>query len=270
MNGPRRSCIFCDNPVDSKEHIWSMWMHPFLEEGVPKTTYNRHTITRSPDGSEERTGPSGKPGAVHDIQVRAVCRPCNQGWMNDREMQVRPFLEPMLKGEDVTIAPDQMTQLAQWCAHKFLVMEHAAQGTALTPKADRIALKERGEIPSYFRIYAGNHISKSRSASIRRSHVFALTAQQPLPPLGEMDRNVQTISLVIGKLFIHLNAARIDGFELEEAYFVSRVWDECRIWPDANSLLTWPHRPLLDDAGLQTMSMGIDQIQRSKRATWIM
>jgi hypothetical protein len=84
-----------------------------------------------------------------------------------------------------------------------------------------------------------------------------------------MDRNIQTISLVMGRLFIHLNAARVDGFDIESVYIVTRVWDECRIWPDPNSSLIWPHRPALDNAGLFTMSDGIEQIQKSKKTTWI-
>lgn len=269
MNAPRRQCIFCLNPVDSKEHIWSQWMHPFLDEGNEKKNYNRHTITRDPDGSEELSGPTGKPGGVFDIQVRAVCRPCNQGWMNNREQEVRPFLEPMLKGEAITTTLAQMTGLAQWCAQKFIVMEHAARGTALTPRADREALRTGGQIPSYFRIYVGNHLSKSRSASIRHSHTLALSADGPVPPLDGMDRNIQTISLVVGKLFIHLNAARVEGFDIEGAYFVSRVWDECRIWPNPNSSHSWPHRPLLDNAGLGVMSAGIEEICKSDKVKWV-
>lgn len=269
MNAPRRQCIFCQNPVDSKEHIWSQWMHPFLNEGSEKKNYNRHTISREPDGSEKLTGPTGKPGGVFDIQVREVCRPCNQGWMNDREQEVRPFLEPMLKGEAITITVDQMAELARWCAQKFVVMEYAARGTALTPRPDREALRTGGQIPPYFRIYMGNHVSKSRSASIRHSHTLALSADGPVPPLDGMDRNIQTISLVVGKLFIHLNASRVDAFDFEGTYFVSRVWDECRIWPDPNSSHSWPHRPLLDNAGLSIMSDGIEQMIRSEKVKWL-
>jgi hypothetical protein len=244
-------------------------MHPFWDEGNEKRSYNRHTISRDPDGSEELNGPTGKPGQVFDIQIREVCRSCNQGWMNDREQKVRPFLEPMLKGEATTITPEQMTEFARWCAQKFMIMEHAARGTALTPRADREALRTGGKIPPYFRIYVGNHVSKSRSASMRHSHTLAVSADGPVPPLDGMDRNIQTISLVVGKLFIHLNAARIDDFDFEGTYFVSRVWDECRIWPEPNSSHSWPHRPLLDNAGLSIMAAGIEQIRKSEKVKWL-
>ncbi len=244
-------------------------MHSFLADGHAQRNYNRHTISRKPDGTEELSGPTGKPGGVFDIQVREVCRPCNQGWMNDREQGVRPFLEPMLKGDPITTTPEQMARLAQWCAQKFIVMEHASRGTSLTPRPDREALRIAGQIPPYFRIYMGNHLSKSRSASRRDSLTLSLSAAGPVPPLNGMYRNIQTISLIIGKLFIHLNAARVDGFDFESTYFVSRVWDECRIWPDPNSSHSWPHRPLLDNSGLSTMSSGIELISKDKKTKWL-
>ncbi len=265
----RRQCIFCDNRVDSKEHIWSQWMHPFLGEASSRSRYNRHTISRVPHGPEKVFGPTGKPGGPFNIQVREVCEPCNNGWMGRQEQRARPFLESMLKGEPVVTSSDQIAELALWCAQKFIVIEHASRGTALTPRSDREALRTDRKIPPYFRIYAGNHTSESRSGLIRHSHTLSLSPAGPKPPLDGMDRNIQTISLIVGKLFIHLNAARIDGFNFEETYFVSRVWDECRIWPDPNSSHRWPHRPSLDDAGLSTMSAGIDQITRSEKARWL-
>lgn len=267
MNQPRRQCIFCDGLIGrgSKEHVWSQWMHDLLE-GKPSGKYNRHTITRWPNGREETTGPTGKPGNVFDIQVRAVCGDCNSGWMNRREGEVRPFLEPMIKGEPITLTPLQVETLAKWCAHKFIVMEHAAHDTSLTPWEDRVALREHGTIPDYFRIYIGNHASKHRAISVRHSHTLALSLAGPSPPLDGTSRNIQTITILMGRLFIHLNAARVDGFEIESRYLIPRVWNECRIWPNPNAASTWPHRPLLDDSGLSMVANTLDTLTESHKA----
>ena len=253
MSKPQKQCIFCDNPAGSKEHIWSSWMHDLLE-GQAGGTYNRHTITRWPDGRVEKTGPAGKSGGVFNIQVRAVCSSCNSGWMNRAEGAVKPFLGKMIKGDPVTLNAEQIAALARWCAQKFVVMEHAAHETTLIPRSDRVALKEHGVIPPYFRIYVANHVSSSKSGSVRHSHTLALSDEGPTPPLDATERNIQTISLLMGRLFIHLNAARVDGFDIESRYFVTKVWDECRIWPDPNCSLSWPSRPLLDNSGLSMVS----------------
>lgn len=267
MVAERRYCVFCDNPVASKEHIWSKWMHPLLEGN--KAGYDRRTITRWRDGNEEITGPVGKPGNVADIRVRAVCKFCNNGWMNRQEQLVRPFFGPMIKGDQITIEPDQLQALAVWCAIKFIVMEHSEIATALTPKNDRVSLRELSKIPEYFNIYVGNHNSKSFSGSIRHSHTMALSTEGPKPPLDNTERNIQTITLLMGRLFIHLNAASVDGFEIEGAYWISRIWDECRIWPNPNCSFVWPHRPLLSDDGLAMVGNTLDTLLKSRKTVWL-
>lgn len=263
----RKVCIFCDNPVTSKEHIWSKWMHPLLDGN--KFGYNRQTITRWPDHKEHISGPLGKPGNVSDIQVRAVCKTCNNGWMNRQEQLVRPFFEPMIKGENTLLNSEQLRELSVWCAIKFIVMEHSAIGTAVTPRDARLKLREEGKIPEYFRIYTGNHNSKSLSGAVRHSHTISLSAVGPKPDLNGTDKNIQTITLLMGRLFIHLNAARVDGFEIEKAFWISRVWDECRIWPNANCSLTWPRRPLLSDTGLAMIANTLDTLFTSGKVTWL-
>lgn len=267
MNKLRRTCIFCNNYVDSKEHVWPTWMHELLD-GNPMGKYNRQTINRHPSGAEEVSGPTGKPGNVFNIQVRAVCRQCNNGWMSIKEGEVKPFLELMVAGTPVTITSAQVELLAKWCALKFIVMEHSSVGTSLTPLSDRIAFKENGDIPPYFRIYVGNHLSKARSAAARHSHTLSLSPNGPVPPLDGTNRNIQTISIILGRIFIHINAARIDGFSIEDNYFVTRIWDECRIWPDPNCALSWPHRPAPDNEGLFAISNALQAISSSPNVKW--
>lgn len=266
MNHNRKNCIFCDDFVDSKEHVWSKWMH-YLLRTTKNGKYNRRTTTRTPDGLTSTSGPLEKSGEVFNIQVRAVCKKCNNGWMSQLESQVRPFLESMIVGKVTIISPEQQLSLARWCAQKFIVMEHASNNAALTPKFDRIALKNQSKIPQYFRIYAGNHISKCKSATIRHSHTLSLSLDDPMPSLDGMDRNIQTISIIMGRLFFHLNAARINNFSIEENFVIPRIWNECRIWPNPNSKIIWPHRPFLDESGLSLMGDSLNEFIKSSKVT---
>ena len=154
-----------------------------------------------------------------------------------------------------------------------MVMEHSTLQTAVTPRSERLALKEHGAIPKHFRIYVANHNSKHKSGAVRNSHTVALSTDGPSPPLDGTDKNAQTISLLIGKLFIHLNSVRLNGLDIESRYFISRVWDECRIWPDPNCSLSWPHRPLLDDKGLFKVGNALETLVSAHmgagKAVWI-
>ena len=268
MNKPRKKCIFCSNPVDSKEHLWSVWMHRHLGQPIA-TRHNRHTITKWPDGREDTNGPTNRTGGAFTIQVRAVCSSCNSGWMNRAEGRVRPFLRDMIEGNPVTLSATQIEDLAYWCAIKFIVLEHASDDTSITPRRDRVAFRESGKIPSYFRIYVGNHASKYRSGLRRSSRCMALSHEGPKPPLVGTAKNIQTTTILMGKLFIHLNAARVDNFEIERAYIVARVWDECRVWPIVPATRKWPHRPLLDDAGLSMIAHTLETLFSASNTIWL-
>jgi hypothetical protein len=268
MNKPRQKCIFCDNHADSKEHLWPEWMHPHIGTAITDR-HNRHTITRWPDGREQTDGPTDRMGGVVTVKIRAVCATCNNGWMNRIEGSVRPFLDQMVLGEPVVLNAAQIEALVRWCALKLITMEHAGTDVAVTPKSDRIAFKDAGVIPPYFNIYVGNHASANRSGLRRSSRCMALSPEGPKPPLNGTTKNIQTTTIILGRIFVHLNAARVDGFKIEDAYFVSRVWDECRIWPNSPKARRWPHRPLLDDDGLSMIARSLDTIFSRDNTTWL-
>ena len=97
---------------------------------------------------------------------------------------------------------------------------------------------------------------------------MALSTEGPKPPLGGMSKNIQTTTIVLGRLFIHLNAARVDGFEIESRYKIFRVWNECRIWPDGPDSRRWPHRPLIDDDGLSMVANTLGTLFSGPNTTW--
>ncbi len=269
MSKPQTQCIFCDNSANSKEHIWPEWIHPVLTD-VKSTSHNRHTTTKWPSGIERRDGPTNRQGGVKTIKVRCVCTRCNNGWMSKVEGTVRPFLGRMAAGEDnILLDGDQILALAKWCTLKFLLIEHASSDVAVTPRADCLAFKTLGVIPPYFRIYVGNHASKHQTGLMRHSHTLALSRAGPRPPLEGTAKNIQTTTILLGRLFIHLNAARVDDFEIEQAYLISRVWAECQIWPAIPARRKWPHRPLLNDRGLSMVARSLETILVSDKCNWI-
>jgi hypothetical protein len=73
----------------------------------------------------------------------------------------------------------------------------------------------------------------------------------------------------MGRLFLHLNAARSSEIQIEESIYITRVWDECRIWPNPNAALAWPHRPLLSNEGLADLSHVLDDIVDANASRWI-
>lgn len=65
------------------------------------------------DGSRTtRSHPQRRP----EVVVKAVCEECNNGWMSSLEAQVRPFLEPMVRGGDARLTVADQMALARWAA----------------------------------------------------------------------------------------------------------------------------------------------------------
>jgi hypothetical protein len=103
---------------------------------------------------------------------------------------------------------------------------------------------------------------------LRRSNCIALSSEGPSPPLADTPNNIQTISFLLGGILIHLNAARIDDFVLENRVFIPQVWNVCRIWPFQHFEVVWPHRPLLDGDGIETVADCLGTYMRASEIVW--
>lgn len=71
-----------------------------------------------------------------DIQVRAPCPDCNAGWMNDLDDLARPIIRPMLRGEQVDLAPDDQHVIARWATKIGLVADFTHRATRVMRPRD--------------------------------------------------------------------------------------------------------------------------------------
>lgn len=209
-----RKCIFCGANANSREHLYSSWMHRLLPE-FAEQAYSGEFIEAHPKtGAVSRRSKKTKPGHLHTKKVKAVCKNCNNGWMSVMEQDAKPSLEPLINGEIVSLDASMLALLARWAALKAIVSEHDQPRTHVTPQADRTLFMEAGTIPSYFNIYMVSHKCESRSGYVRTSHTVALTKDGPVPPLDGREKNTQQISFILGSVMLHINAARVDGFSV--------------------------------------------------------
>ena len=241
-----RQCIFCDNNANSREHFWPGWIHDLLPK-PPDPRHDRKFFTYHPQtGLHEKGTVSGRQGALHTIAIQAVCVTCNNGWMERLESAVRPLLTPLITRSPVALDFEQMSIIARWATLKCIVAEHTTSGTWMTPRADRIAFKADGVIPSYFSLYLANHNMKGAAGYMRHTLDLRVGTPEYDPPLDGATCNVETISFVLGHVFVHLNAARIANFDIESRYTLVPFHGQCRIWPFQHHEMVWPRRPWFD------------------------
>ncbi|MEV4560885.1 hypothetical protein AB0K51_28350 [Kitasatospora sp. NPDC049285] len=111
-----RSCAFCGGRPLSKEHVLGQWMRVAFapEDLVNGLHYRANTATTHQHAQGLLNG-----------TVKAVCKPCNNGWMSGLESGVKPFLPAMINGRQVFLNREQQQVLAAWSLKTMLMMAKA-------------------------------------------------------------------------------------------------------------------------------------------------
>lgn len=245
-----------------------MWIHPLIVEQKLDETHGRQIFSYHPSTGASIVGPTKRQGGIHTIRIRAVCTNCNSGWMNRLEVAARPIVTALALAEQITLNENDLNTLARWITVKCLVAEHDKPKVDVTPQSYRTAFMKDGKIPEFFRIYAVLNVSKSRIAYIRHTNCISLSDIGPVPPLDGATQNIQTISFLVGKVLFHLNAARIENFELEKRAIIVPVWGKCRIWPLQTVPMIWPRRPALDKDGIESVSSVLKRYIGVSKVRW--
>jgi hypothetical protein len=222
-----RPCIFCGLLGDkSKEHFYPAWLSDIIP---PESVHNvSMLVTRSGNGPKEITERSRRQGHLITKKLRVVCRACNNGWMSRLEPAVKPFLVAGLIDRDITFERADLLEIARWVCLKSLLAEHSDPAFASTPSIDRTAFFSEFTIPSYFRIYMGAQSTASITWLYRHSATISFSSVVNPPLLDGLQRNVQTITFILGRLVFHVLAARVHEFDLDRDISYPGL---TRIWP---------------------------------------
>lgn len=106
-----RQCLFCPQPADSKEHLWSDWILKELKPTEPIRFTLGKTKIKWIDNPE--------------VLIKCVCYKCNNTWMNNIETENKLHMLPMLRGLPITLESLQQKSLARWAILKAMVLEAA-------------------------------------------------------------------------------------------------------------------------------------------------
>lgn len=188
-------------------------------------------------GTDRRTELSLPNRAVREAfgahQVRAVCRSCNQGWMNQVETEARPALTPMLTGHKTHISAVDSHIVAIWAVKTAMVAEVTDPGTAGYHDADHVWLRERREPPVGTEVWAASQETNDEW-SLRYQHVGFLVAP---PDRIDDPCNAQMTTLGLGNLVlavIHAPAGSPPRPPLESLRGAA-----VKLWPDPHPV-SWP------------------------------
>ena len=263
---PPRRCIYCGvNNANSKEHFWSEWTHALLPK-LEAPSYQDWTITTHPIEGLKGHRSRKRQGDVYTKKLRVVCEDCNNGWMSQIENTAKGLLAPLIRGERVKLDADGAYAVARWVANKIMVAEHNDRSLYVTTKEDRLAFKEHGVIPAFFRIYVTAHSCASQSGFIRHSRTIAFGSKQIEPPLAGRERNAQQISFLLGSMFVHVNAADVSGYAIEDSLLIPRLHGPGLLWPWQWDTAEWPTIPPFSLEEVREISNSIESL--SQVAKW--
>ena len=187
------------------------------------------------DDTRSRNGP------LWSLKIRAVCAPCNNGWMNRLETAARPHLTRMMLGLPTPLNADEQRAVAHWLAVKTVVAENRDRSLAVTPADDRHAVM-CGAIPAYFTIYVGQH-DGNPVGYYRSAHTVAKSPKWPsaeqVANVGA-SKNIQSTTFTVGAMFAHINASTAPGISVEDLVVAIGVYDKMRLWPVSSDVFNWP------------------------------
>ena len=114
------ACIFCDDPDVTQEHLVADWaLRAFTRE-------------RKPFLLSARVGGAGKPArivsAAPTLSAGLTCRGCNNGWISTLDREASELLKPLIRGDEVTLSPEEQVVAAAWIFKTALVCDAADHG----------------------------------------------------------------------------------------------------------------------------------------------
>lgn len=104
-----RQCLFCQNPANTAEDIWSTWILKDLKPVQPI----RYTLGKTFAKWIEKP----------EVRIKAVCHTCNNGWMSNIEGENKPHMLAMMNDKPTVLTPEQQKLLARWAILKAMVIE---------------------------------------------------------------------------------------------------------------------------------------------------
>ena len=142
-----KKCAFCTRPAESREHIFSEWMLDMIPVGERFTFNERNPKT----GEYFRYG-----GRKVNLKAKAVCTPCNNGWMSDMENDVaKPAMARLLFNEHPTVLDVKaLTGIAVFAFKTLVLASHKDSTTPpFFPFADRDRFRRNLVIPNGVQVW---------------------------------------------------------------------------------------------------------------------
>lgn len=240
------SCVFCGSTNLSREHVFPRWMHSFM----PPRTNRAATVRISVEHKDriDLVDDLHLRGSLRDWQVKSVCANyrgcCNNEWMRDIEDQVRPIIEPMLRGERVRLSEADQKIIATWAILKVMVVHHR-----FVHHTQRKQMRARKEPPRQWNVWIAAYGGRTTDG-------HWLIRPLGLDPPGSRRRpnrrgavpNAHATTQIVNNLLVHVVKLPMDDFGSQWRWVdhagAPLRGTVLRIWPPTGHSAIWPQKAL--------------------------
>src|SRR6202035_290184 len=147
-----RTCVFCGGSPTTQEHVFPGWARRLVKAEGPQA----HVQNTFRDRHEPVSRSWSKD--AYSMTVRAVCAPCNNGWMAALEEQAKAFLDPMFHRRGRALHQVGQKTLATWALKTAMVAEQThGSGPRGFPRAEYAHLYERGDPSERIRVWMASY-----------------------------------------------------------------------------------------------------------------
>jgi hypothetical protein len=145
------TCLFCENPANSKEHLWPQW--------ILKQVQTRESVRRTIGSAQPVVT------ANREVEVRSVCVNCNTGWMSALEVESKPLLGSMVDDIILNLDVSLQTSAALWATKTAMVVDSVKRRGRFYLKSECESLRTKRDIPPGTKIWMGRYFGRSLNAS---------------------------------------------------------------------------------------------------------
>jgi len=185
-----RQCLFCPNPVDSAEHIWSDW----ILDDLKLATAVRITI-----GKAESVWVDNP-----EVKIECVCRKCNNGWMSALEEANKFAIRAMINDDPCGLTKRDQDKLTRWAVLKTMVLESCNSVRPLFyTQTEREALKNTSSIPARTLVWLGRF-------SVKAFHAGGTDAWGEIEKVPKASHSCIT-TFVVGHLVVQVLTLHVFG-----------------------------------------------------------
>ncbi len=178
-----------------------------------------------------------------EATVTRVCRPCNNGWMNDLEEASRSVLKPLIGGEEGSVDRGSAEDLATWVTKTCFMAQLTHPASAAVPPEDYRWLYKHRTPPADTHVWALN--IEAEDWALRMQHFGVLYGERGQNDYSE-PCNTYSTTIGLGRVAFCVMGSTNSSMVLPSLDMVTPL-DAVRLWPNPQAFKWGGVTPLEDE-----------------------